>query len=288
MMSERIEKGEILSKNGARLNDAAVDARLRRLMAQYERFSPVLSRFLAKKFGFSPDVSLQRVERTTLFGLKKRENCSLLAGRISVETFGVPFFILWDERLIPILLDRMQGGDLSPLTTQNAYTAPTPLDCALIATLCDQLAPLLGSFWREEFRLGKTSIGAGPEENEWDEKSYFFIFSWEIRQFEQNFLLELYLPSVLASVISDFEGAEASETELTILAGRVPWSDCVAQNLAAGEILPTQIPADAFFEAVFRGRTVFWVRPGEFQGEAAVEIVAPGDSALFRAEKRPN
>lgn len=284
MMNERFENGEILSKNGAYQGDAAGDERLRRLMAQYDRLSPVLSRFFTKKFGFSPAVTLQRLERTTLKGLKSREKCSSLAGRISVETLGVPFFIVWDDRLIPILLDRLQGGDLSAHSAQTAQILPTPLDRALIAELCDRLAPLLASFWREEFRLGKATIETGPDLSEWDEKSYFFIFSWEIRQFEQDFRLELCLPSVLSSVISDFEGNESTETELTILAGRIPWSNQVAENLVAGGILPTEIPADGLFEAVFRGRTVFWVRPGEFQGEAAVEIVMPGDSLAFRGK----
>lgn len=276
MMSELGENREVLSKNGTQRGESSGDRRLCRLMTQYDRFSPVLSRFLAKRFGFAATVSLERVERACLSALFSRETPCSRSARIPVETLGVSFFIAWDDRLVPLLLDRLQGGGDSP--DDSPPKAPTPLDDKLTAELADRLALLLGSFWREEFRLGSARMTAGPEESEYGKKTCFFIFCWEIRLQERTFLFELTLPSELSAVISDAGMDETVRSPLRILAGRIPWTDETAENWRPGAILSTDIPADALFLAEWKGRPRFWVKPGEYQGQAAVEIVTAADS----------
>jgi len=255
-------------------------------MTRYDRFSPVLTRFFTKRFGTDAQVSLDRVESAPFSALMNRGSAANFPARIGIQTVEIPFFLSLADELTSILLDAALG-DTAP-EPDPFFGELTRLDRRLLEEIYNRLADSIARFWREEYVLLPARIlpipdwtvpvwGDSDRNSEGfrlDDETDFFILTWMVRICQREFSLELYLPSLLMPVLSDAEPAALS-SELRILAGRIPFTPETASLLYPGEVLLTGIPAGALFDAVCDGKILFQVRPGEYRGEAAVEIVPP-------------
>lgn len=279
-METQTETREIFFKNSGTSGNE--DRRLRRLFAEYDRLSLFWGRFLTKKLAIPVAAELESVEKTPFSQLTPEKPSPMVLCRALFEPPAVPFYMEFDRALLEAVLDRLEGDD--DFTPRQSSKPLTKADTAVAEYFFDCLGEVFAGFCGEEYRLSDLSVRDGYQTAEIDPKSFFFAFNWKIRAVGLDFFLRISLPSVLTALLpqrgerlgpKEEEESNNSEIIVRILAGQVRLSDRQWSEISVGTLLKTDIPADEPFWLTVGNRGLFRVRPGEYRGSAAVEILEP-------------
>ena len=276
-------------------------SRLRRIFAFHNRFAQSLSRFLFKSLEVDSKVSLVSVESGCHVSDSSVGSILFCAGR------DAPVAALLIARSFLLgVIDRYLGNDsFTPGSESDSWSE---LDEELSLPFISRLFEILVGFCSPSsgfpFDTVTTQTDVFRPEGEW------FTVNWNVVCGGETFSFSFFLPAELAAGEETLQQAEpaapktdeellryiemrratsekVSDTESTfhplspsdqfarvrVLVGSFGLRRDDFDEMKPGDILATDIPAEALFTLAVNGGSVCHVKPGEEDGEKAVVIV---------------
>ena len=286
--------------------------------ALFSRFDSFFCESWRRAVGVESDGSnVLRFGVATLAELAQEEsNCSVLYGAVLSDGQGRRFCFAAPGTTFQVMYDARLGFDLARLlASERAFRE---LYSRLELTELERLTiepdlRLLGAFFPFSFALEKGTPVPNSERALWSVRAFERItdrtfdanetYYWERRTVEisgrtlewiiaapfscpvgraESNGLERSTPAADAENVLD-AGAEAL---FTVEIGECEISLDEWQALRPGSAFATELPARELFEARVDGKPAFWVKPGVFRGQPAVQIKARIDGESVEKEKK--